>query len=66
MLFLPFLFLNKAELMSVKVRGLRTKLAVLDFMGWCLPDSPDIQIRNSCSMAQLPYSLLHVWWMPGS
>lgn len=55
--------------MSLKVRGLCTKLAVLDFRGWCRPDSPDTQIRNSCSTTHLPSSLrtlLHVWWLPGS
>lgn len=62
-------FKQRYNLCLSKLRGLCTKLVVLDFRSWCRTDSPDTQIRNSCSMIWLPSSLqtiLYIWCMLGS
>lgn len=67
MFFLPFEFLNKDIICVSQNKGVMYKIGSVWI--WCRPDSPDTQIRNSCSTTQLPsslWALLYVWCMPGS
>lgn len=67
MFFLPFEFLNKGIICVSQNKGVMYKIGSVWI--WCRPDSPDTQIRNSCSTTQLPsslWALLYVWCMPGS
>lgn len=67
MVFLPFEFLNKDIICVSQNKGVMYKIGSVWI--WCRPDSPDTQIRNSCSTTQLPsslWALLNVWCMPGS